>query len=336
MTDNELLDLIYENEAEGFSLLIDTYTADIYKIVREVLGYVTTEKDIEECISDSFMAFYNNIDDVDLSRGSLKAYIAVIAKHRAMNLYYTLNPDDNAAFNEYTVEEMTQVLQGESSQEDRELSKRIKFMCFEEIAPDADLEYSVTEEVTEEKYDLPDDEEETKEPIAEDSGRVIVREKRSPFARVLKTVVSMVLLVSVITVGVIVVDRFSDANKVVTTTTTTQPTTQPEPYNPLLSAIISGNESLIESLIGNSLLLTQDVLKFAIESADKISYDSIRRIAEEVRNKYGSTGLDPILDGAIFGNPQDVIDKLKDKDEKDMTPAERLAYYFVEAFTSGN
>ncbi len=328
MTDNEILDIIYEDEVKGVFLLVDTYSALIYKIVTDVLSVVGTSEDAEECVADAFISFYNNIDDVDIERATFKGYLGVLAKRRAVNLFYTLSPDDDRVFDEYTVEEMSQVLENVTVQEDAELAQRIKKKCFKEIAP---------EEATEETpQDITEEEETQEEEEPQHTGEVIVREKTSPFGRVLKTSVSMVLLVAVITVGVIAFDRLGATKQETTTTTTTQPTTQQEPYNPLLSAIISGNESLIESLIGNSLLLTQDVLQFAIESADKISYDSIRRIAEEVRNKYGSTGLDPILEGAILGNPQDVIDKLKDKDEKDMTPAEKLAYFFIETFTAGN
>lgn len=329
MTDRELLDLIYQDEIVGISALVDTYSALIYKTVSQVLSSVGTDEDAEECVADSFMAFYNNIDDVDIERACVKGYLGVLAMRRAINLYYTLSPDSEAVFDEYTVEEMSDMLEKESVQTDSELSQRIKRLCLKEIAP---------EEVTQQAVDC-EDAEELVEDLAEEvreTGRVIIKEKTSRFGRVLKTAVSMVVLVAVITVGVIAFDRLSATKQEQTTTTTTiQPTTQEEPYNPLLSAIISGNESLIESLIGNSLLLTQDVLQFAIESADKISYDSIRRIAEEVRNKYGSTGLDPILEGAIFGDPQEIFDKLKDKDEEDMTPAEKLARHFVEAFTVG-
>ena len=142
----------------------------------------------------------------------------------------------------------------------------------------------------------------------------------------------MISLVVVVAVGVIAMDKLSAQKQQTTTTTTTQATTQL--YNPLLSAIMAGNEKLIEEFIANTLLLSQDVLKFAVEYADRISYDSLRRMAEEVKNKYGSTGLDPILEGAIFGDFESVKNKLKDKDESEMTPAEKLAYFFATTFDS--
>ncbi|MBQ7295169.1 MAG: sigma-70 family RNA polymerase sigma factor [Clostridia bacterium] len=96
MTDRELLLLISEDKVKGFSLLVDTYSALIYKIVSSVILPVGTREDAEECVSDAFLAFYNNLEAVDLEKGSIKGYLAVIAKRRAINLYHTLKREKNA------------------------------------------------------------------------------------------------------------------------------------------------------------------------------------------------------------------------------------------------
>ncbi len=323
MNDYELIELIYEDNVAGITALVDTYADLVYKIVCEVLSDVAPEKYIDECVADSFVAFYDNADDVDLSRGSIKAYLGVIARRRAINLYYTLVNDDEKDFPEYTVEEMSEILINEEPEESEELAERIKVFCFREIAPEVVVEEFLNEPM-----------EEADEDEAEDEIEEIVKRKISPLGRVLKILIAMVTLVGVITAAVIAFDRLSVSKQETTTTTTTQPSTTAAPYNPLISAIIEGNEKLIEELISNSLLLSQDILKYAVEYADKISYDSIRSIAEEVKNKYGSTGLEPILEGAIFGDFQSVIDKLREKDESEMNPAEKLAYFFATTFGS--
>lgn len=333
MNDNELLDLIYEDSVSGVTELIDTYADLVYKIVFEVLSDAAPQKYIDECVADSFVAFYDNADDVDLFRGSIKAYLAVIAKRRAANLYYTLTSDDEAVFPEYTVEELSEILENEELVESTEVADRIKVLCFQEIAPDVVVEEFSDEPIveTEDEVEVVGEEpEEFEEPEDESEVVEIIKRKASPLVRVLKTLVAMVTLVAVIAGAVIAFDRLSASKQETTTTTTTQPTTQH--YDPLLAAIMAGNEKLIEELITNSLLLSQDILKYAVESADKISYDSIRHIAEEVKKKYGSTGLEPILEGAIFGDFQSVMDKLKEKDESEMTPAEKLAYFFATTF----
>lgn len=316
MTDKEFLDSIYSDDAESFMLLIDTYADLVNDVVCDIL-YEVNLRDTQECVADSFLAFYNNIDDIDLSRGSIKGYLGVIARRRAVNLYYTLYPDATEVFDEYTVEEMSTMLENKEAQENKELSDIIAKFCLEEIAPEI-----LEENQAEESYEEAEADYEEVEPTAE-----IIEKKSRRFGKAVKFLFVMVSLVAVIAVAVIAVDKFSVPEDV---TTTTQTTTKKEPFNPLLSAIIAGNEKLIEELISNSLLLTDEVLRFAVESADKISYDNIRRIAEEVKEKYGSTSLDPILDSAIFGDFKSVRDKLKNKDESELTAAEKLAKFFAE------
>lgn len=107
MTDRELLLLISEDKVKGFSLLVDTYSALVYKIVSSVVLSVGTREDAEECVSDTFLAFYNNLDDVDPEKGSIKGYLALIAKRRAINLYHTLKRQQYAedTFDESTAAE---------------------------------------------------------------------------------------------------------------------------------------------------------------------------------------------------------------------------------------
>ncbi len=329
MTDREILDRIYSDDIDGFILLVDAYADLIYKIVDDIL-YESDDKNSEECVSDTFLAFYNNIDDVDLSRGSIKGYLGVIARRRAINLYYTLFPDADEVFDEYTVEEMSSALETQEPQENQELSEVIKRLCLREIAP-AEAEESSTAEDEECSADEVEEYEEPDKEAQDEPATEIVNKKSGGFRRAVKTLVAMVILLAVITVGIIAFDRLSVPEYVPPTTkATTQATT--EPFNPLLSAITEGNEKLVEELIENSLLLTDEVLRFAVESADKISYDSIRRIAEEVRSKYGSTGLDPILDSAIFGDFKSVEERIKNKDESELTSAEKLAKFFYETF----
>ena len=334
MTDKEISDGIYENSVSGMTVLIDTYADLVYKVAYDVLSDTGTQNDIEDCVCDSFIAFFDNIDTVDLERGSIKGYLGVIARRRAVNLRYTLNPDDERAFDEYTVEEMSDMLEDEEVLKSEGLAETIIGMCLKEIAPEETQEaFEEAVENTEEEL-LEDIEEEFQEEAEEDldeksEAKVFsqaLKKKRKRVGRVRRAFALMIVLTVIATASVVAHKKLSVPEYV---PTTTQPTTQANAFNPLFDAIVAGNQKLIEELITNSLLLSQDVLKIAVEYADKISYDSIRRIAEEVKNKYGSTGLDPLIEGAIFGDIESVEEKLKNKDESEMTPAEKLAYFFI-------
>ncbi len=90
MTDKKLLLEIKKNKDKGMGLMIDTYSSYVYKIVSSVVLSVGTREDAEECVSDSFLSFYEHIDEIDLQKGTLKGYIGVIAKRKAIDLYRRL------------------------------------------------------------------------------------------------------------------------------------------------------------------------------------------------------------------------------------------------------
>ncbi|BBF42485.1 RNA polymerase sigma factor [Lachnospiraceae bacterium KM106-2] len=89
MTEEELLHSLKEDPQKGLSLLIDQYTPLIYTIVYNKLGTLCSSEDIEECVSDIFYQFYQQIDRINLERGSIKGYLSTIAKRQSINLYHT-------------------------------------------------------------------------------------------------------------------------------------------------------------------------------------------------------------------------------------------------------
>ena len=90
MTDRELLDYIKSDSRKGMELLIESYSALVYKIVSSVILPVGSYEDAEECVSDTFIAFYNYIDKIDLQKATLKGFVAMIAKRNAISFYRTL------------------------------------------------------------------------------------------------------------------------------------------------------------------------------------------------------------------------------------------------------
>lgn len=346
MTDREILRSIYSDDVSGMRLLIEVYADLVYEIVSEILSEVGTFEDAQECVSEAFIAFCYNIDDVDLSRGSIAGFLGVIARRRAVNLRCTLCHDEDISFDEYTVEEMSSMLDDFEVREYEGLIDIITRQCLKEIDPDAiatetesareeaesfdEAEAFDEAEVFEEEADsFKEETEDFQEETENEDVNHKEKKKSKKSGRVLKSFVATVVIVSVAMAGLMLYDKFRVPEYV---PPATQEATQSGSFNPIFSAITQGNEKLIEQLITNSLLLSQDVLKFAVESADKISYDSIRRIAEEVREKYGSTGLDPLLERAIFGDFEAVEEELKNKDESQMTPTEKLALFFITTF----
>lgn len=90
MTDREILDYIKSDKQKGMAFLIDAYSSLVFKIVSSVVLPVGSVQDAEECVSDVFIVFYNNIEKIDLQKSSLKGFLAMLAKRNAITLYRSL------------------------------------------------------------------------------------------------------------------------------------------------------------------------------------------------------------------------------------------------------
>lgn len=86
MNDKKLLELIQCDPSRGFEALMDTYSGLVLSVVSATLVPVGTREDAQECASDVFVAFYRNCRSVDLTKGSIKGYLAVAAKHNAISM----------------------------------------------------------------------------------------------------------------------------------------------------------------------------------------------------------------------------------------------------------
>ena len=162
-------------------------------------------------------------------------------------------------------------------------------------------------------------------------GPPTVKEKTVP--RIFKIIPIAAALVIFIAGAVVAVSDMVSPDKVPETTaevTTTQKQNAFE--NPLMLALSSGNESLIDSLLGNKLLLTEDVLSFAIDCADVLSYEIIQKIAKGVEKSFGSTGLDTLLESTLLGDSKKALEELEKRENMLMTPVEKLSFFFSAAF----
>ncbi len=85
--DNEILELLQKKNDKGLELMMDTYMGLVYTIVYNKISTICSREDVEECVSDVFYELHKNSDKIDLDKGSLKAFLAVIAKRKAIDIY---------------------------------------------------------------------------------------------------------------------------------------------------------------------------------------------------------------------------------------------------------
>ena len=83
MTDKILLHLLDQNPEEGMGLLMEQYMGLLWSACHL---YLTNPEDIRECVQETFVDFYGNRERFRAERGTVKAYLYVIAKRKALRM----------------------------------------------------------------------------------------------------------------------------------------------------------------------------------------------------------------------------------------------------------
>ena len=86
MDEKKLLELLQKKPNEGMRELMAQYMGYCYHIVRARLSGFPQE-DIEECVSDVFLDAYRYRNKIDLEKGGFRAFLAVVARRRAIDRY---------------------------------------------------------------------------------------------------------------------------------------------------------------------------------------------------------------------------------------------------------
>lgn len=86
MGDAELLELLRKKPEKGLKALIAQYGGLVYTVVRRNLPEAICAADAEVCASEVFSEFYLDLSKYDPSKGSIKAWLCVIARHNAIDL----------------------------------------------------------------------------------------------------------------------------------------------------------------------------------------------------------------------------------------------------------
>lgn len=87
MTEEELLEALQERPKEGIRMLTEQYGGLVYALTWRRLQGRLPREDIEECVSDIFFEVYQCRDKIDLEKGSVKAFLLIVAERRAIKYY---------------------------------------------------------------------------------------------------------------------------------------------------------------------------------------------------------------------------------------------------------
>src|SRR3954454_21908349 len=90
VTDSMLISRIRAGDEDALALLHDRYAQVVYSVALRVLAETTQAEDI---LQELFLQLWRNPQAFDSNRGSLGAWLAVIARHRAIHYLRRRRPE---------------------------------------------------------------------------------------------------------------------------------------------------------------------------------------------------------------------------------------------------
>ncbi|WP_158289712.1 sigma-70 family RNA polymerase sigma factor [Paenibacillus flagellatus] len=85
LTDSEWAERLKQRDSESLALLIETYAGGVYRLIERIASPKATREDVEECVSDVFMAAWNRIEQYDPGKGTLRVWLHMLAKYKALD-----------------------------------------------------------------------------------------------------------------------------------------------------------------------------------------------------------------------------------------------------------
>lgn len=94
MDDHLILAQMKNKPSQGLSIACEKYGGLVKAICCKIL--YDRKEDVEECVADTFVALWRNMEEIDLDKGNLKAYLSCIARNTAINRYNKLKRHDTS------------------------------------------------------------------------------------------------------------------------------------------------------------------------------------------------------------------------------------------------
>ena len=126
MKDEEMIRGIRNRDGAAMAALMAAYTRLLWKVAGEVLCGAGGEADAEECIADVYIALWERPESFDPTRGTLKSWLCMTARCKAIDRYRALSRSRTVPIDE-VMEAVTDGVQETVMREEtcRELSEAV-------------------------------------------------------------------------------------------------------------------------------------------------------------------------------------------------------------------
>ncbi|MDF2671585.1 MAG: hypothetical protein K0R67_3891 [Paenibacillus sp.] len=117
ISDDWLVERLAERDPAGLEQLMSQYGRDVLKLVTRIVQGICSNEDIEECVSDTFVACWHKIGEYDAHKGSLRTWLLILAKYKALDYR---RKRTNIPEQEQHVKQQLQVLHRSTSEKETE------------------------------------------------------------------------------------------------------------------------------------------------------------------------------------------------------------------------
>lgn len=136
MTDEKLIQGLRHGRRDALHRAINRYSGYAATVARNVLGEQATREDLEEIVSDVFIALWRAAERLDENR-PLTSYLAVIARHAAIDRLRRLRPEEPLPEDDLLTADEAQQPEAEALRHDR--AQTLRRLLFELPADDREI-----------------------------------------------------------------------------------------------------------------------------------------------------------------------------------------------------
>lgn len=121
LTDAELSRAVQSRDEAAMEVIINRYSRLLWRVCAAVLSKSGGTQDVEECVADAFVYLWRYPERYDSSRSTLKTFLCMVARSRAMDRYRSLMRSRTVPMEEglaaQTLDISVQALSAETRQE---------------------------------------------------------------------------------------------------------------------------------------------------------------------------------------------------------------------------